>query len=217
MHPLHSLILAGLLVGGAAQAAVLQTLGSGSAVQRAQASADFEANTALLNPWSEGGLRISHNGFANDNGGCGYAGALCVDPGQPYSQAFAGNYFATAGLNAYVSIASEGDPLRGIEFAADSGYLSIHLLWQTWRDGAMTGSGQVALGASGLGGVVGLRDEAGFDEVRVFAFDSASDTSGYSMAAIDRVRAFSNAVPAPASLALAGLALAGLALGRRRG
>jgi MYXO-CTERM domain-containing protein len=202
-----------------ATAAVVQTTGIGSATPGATHltfAADFEANTNLDSPWSEGGLQFTHTGVANDNGGCGYAGEFCVDvpASQKYSESFSGNYFATAGSNAYLSIKSEGPKLHGIEFAVDSGYLNIHVLWQTWLDGALTGSGKVSLGAAGIGDVLGLSDVAGFTEVRVFAFDSASDNSGYSTPAIDSVRAFT--VSEPGSLALASLAGLGVAGVRRR-
>ncbi len=205
------------LLAAPAMAGVVQTTGIGSATPTATHltfAADFEANTQLDAPWSEGGLLFRHNGLANDNGGCGYAGEFCVDPGQSYSDAFSGNYFATAGLNAYLSISSEGPNLNGIEFAVDSGFLTIHLMWQTWLDGVLTGNGRVTVGPSIAGGVLGLSDLAGFDEVRVYAFDSASDTSGYSTPAIDSVRAFT--IPEPGSLALASLAGLGLIGARRR-
>jgi hypothetical protein len=214
---LLSLIAA--LFAAPAMAAVVQTTGAGSATPGAQhltGAADFETNTTLASPWSEGGLLFSHTGLANDNGGCGYAGEFCVDlgAGESYSQAFSGNYFATAGMNAHVSIRSAGPRLHGIEFAVDSGYASIFVMWQTLLDGVLTGSGRVALGAAGIGDVLGLSDAAGFNEVRVYTFDSANDTSGYSAAAIDSVRAFT--IPEPGSLALAWLAGLGLASLRRR-
>lgn len=214
---LVSLIAA--LLAAPAMAAVVQTTGAGSATPGASHlsyAADFEANTNLDSPWSEGGLLFSHTGLANDNGGCGYAGEFCVDlgAGEAYSQSFNGNYFATAGMNAYLSIRSTGAALNGIEFAVDSGYASIFVMWQTWLDGVLTGSGRVSLGAAGVGDVLGLSDVAGFNEVRVYAFDSASDTSGYSAPAIDSVRAFT--VPEPGSLALASLAGLGVAGLRRR-
>lgn len=207
------------LLAAPAMAAVVQTTGAGSATPGANHlifAADFETNTNLDSPWAEGGLQFTHTGFANDNGGCGYAGEFCVDvpAGQKYSESFSGNYFATAGSNAYLSIKSDGPKLHGIEFAVDSGYASIHVLWQTLLDGVLTGSGKVSLGATGIGDVLGLSDMAGFTEVRVFAFDSASDNSGYSAPAIDSVRAFT--VPEPGSLALAALAGLGAAGVRRR-
>ena len=211
-------LLATLLAFPAA-AAVVQTTGAGSATPGATHltyAADFEANTSLDSPWAEGGLQFNHTGLGNDNGGCGYAGEVCVDvpAGQKYSESFSGNYFATAGMNAYLSIKNEGPNLHGIEFAVDSGYLSINVLWQTWLNGVLTGSGKAALGAAGIGDVLGLSDAVGFSEVRVYAFDSASDNSGYSVPAIDSVRAFT--VPEPGSLALAMLAGLGVAGIRRR-
>ena len=207
------------LLAAPAMAAVVQTTGAGSATPdayRLTYAADFEANATLASPWAEGGLLFTHTGLANDNGGCGYAGENCVDAaaGQVYSEAFSGNYFATAGNNAYLSIRSTATLLNGIEFAVDSGYLSINVMWQTWLSGALTGSGRVSLGAAGIGDVLGLSDAVGFNEVRVYAFDSATDTAGYSVPAIDSVRAFT--IPEPGSLALASLAGLGVAGVRRR-
>lgn len=212
------------LVAAPALAAVVQTTGAGGVTPGSAAhlryAADFEANTTLASPWAEGGLLFSHTGLADDNGGCGYAGEFCVDlaAGESYSQAFTGNYFATAGSNAYLSIRSAGAALHGIEFAVDSGYASIFVMWQTLLDGTVTGSGRVSLGAAGVGEVLGLSDGAGFNEVRVFAFDSATDTAGYSVPAIDGVRAFTLPEPSTAALAaLAGLGLLGLRHRRRHG
>ena len=200
----------------------MPTTGAGSATPTATHltyAADFESNTNLVSPWSEGGLTFKQtNGLGNDNGGCGYAGEWCVDTaaGQVYSEAFSGNYFAATGSNAYLSILANGANLNGIEFAIDSGFPTIYVMWQTWLDGVLTGTGKASFGTAGIGGVLGLSDAAGFDEVRVYTFDSAADNSGFSAPAIDSVRAFT--VPEPGSLALAlvaGLGVAGLR--RRRG
>lgn len=218
--------LLSLLVSAAfclpAAAAVVQTTGAGNATPAATHltfAADFEGNVSLASPWSEGGLTFKQtNGVGSDNAGCGYAGEWCVDTaaGQVYSEAFSGNYFATDGANAYLSITTNGPNLNGIEFAVDSGFNTIFVMWQTWLDGLQTGTGKVSFGTAGIGGVLGLSDAAGFDEVRVYTFGTAAANSGFSAPAIDSVRAFT--VPEPGSLALAlvaGLGVAGLR--RRRG
>lgn len=212
LRTLTTLALAALLTS-AAQASVVQATGSGSAVSRVDLQADFEPNTSLASPYSEGGLRFSHNGLGN-NGGCGYAGVDCVNPGDAYSLAFSGNYFATVGSNAYVSITSEGLDFNAIELAVDSGFLNIYVMWQTWLNGQLTGSGKASLGNAGVGAVLSLADASGFDELRLYAFDSASDSSGYSAPAIDSVRA--QVIPAPATLALSLAGLAALGLRPRR-
>lgn len=203
-----------------ASAAVVRTTGAGSATPAAkyvEYAADFEGNTALSNTWSEGGLTFTQtNALAADNGGCGYAGEVCADPanGLFFSEAFDGNFFKTAGNNAILSITTS-DILNGIEFAVDSGYNTIYVMWQTWLDGVMTGTGKASLGAAGIGAVLGLSDAAGFDEVRLYAFDSATDSSGFNAVAIDNVHAFK--IPEPGSLALALLAgIAAASISRRR-
>jgi hypothetical protein len=124
-----------------ATAAVVQTTGAGNTtpglVSHLAYVANFEDNLTLASPWAEGGLVVSHNGIGNDNGGCGYAGLDClVNPTDIYTEAFSGNFFGTAGSNAYVSIRSAGADLHGIEFSVSSGYANIHAMWQTLLDGA---------------------------------------------------------------------------------
>lgn len=209
---LASLILAGLATSP--MAGVIQSFGSGSAVKSVQYAADFELNTSLSNDYLEGGLLFRYVG-SGDNAGCGYAGVDCVDPGGSYSAAFSGNYLATSGSNAYLSIKATDRDLTAIEFAADTGFdTRVYGYWQTYRDAVLTGSGNVDLGLAGVGGVIGLADLSGFDEVRYFAFSSGGKSSGFSAPALDSVRAF--AVPEPATAGLFGLGLLGLVGSRRR-
>lgn len=193
-----------------AGAAVLQTLGPGTAVGVATNAAHFELNTALASDWIEGGL-LFHASGTTANNGCGYAGIDCYDAVSDLSPAFSGNYLATAGANAYVSVRrAGGGTMVGIEFAAASGYQALYGYWVTYAGGARTGSGNFA---AGPGAVLGLHDWAGFDEVRYFAFSAPGRQAGYSAPALDEVRVD---VPEPGALLLAAAALPGMALARRR-
>jgi len=205
-----ALALACQVAGQPAGAAVLQTLGPGTAVGVATNAAHFDLNTTLANDWTEDGL-LFHASGAGANNGCGYAGIDCYDAVSDLSPAFAGNYLATAGANAYVSVRrANGARMVGIEFAAASGYQALYGYWVTYAGGARTGSGSVA---AERGAILGLHDWAGFDEVRWFAFSAPGRQAGYSAPALDEVRVD---VPEPASPPLVAAALAGLVLTRRR-
>jgi len=212
MHVKNRLLCAAALtlVAQWAGAAVLQTLGAGTAVGTVTNAAHFDLNTALANDWVEDGLLFHASGYGANNG-CGYAGVDCYDAVSELSPAFSGNYFATSGTNAYISVRrADGADFYRIEFAAGSGYQSLNGYWATYADGQRTGSGNFS---SPRGAVLGLVDGNGFDEVRYFAFSTANRQAGYSAPALDEVRV---GLPEPASPALCAAALAGMAAALRR-
>jgi hypothetical protein len=194
----------------AASASVTQSFGVGSAVMQVTNAAHFDANTALANNYVEDGLLFSYFGSARNNN-CGYAGINCYDDPSELSPAFEGNYMATAGQNAYVSVRkADGGDMYMVEFAAGSGYLNLNGFWRTFSDGVQTAQGNFS---KARGAVLGLVDMSGFDELRYFAFSTANKQSGFSAAAIDEVRV---GVPEPGALALFGLALFGMLALRRK-
>jgi hypothetical protein len=198
------------LAAHGAGATVLATFGAGSTVGTTTNAAHFDLNTLLANDWVEDGLLFHFSGYGTNNG-CGYAGVDCYDAVTDLSPAFSGNYMATAGMNAFISVRrADGDDIHRIEFAAGSGYRTLNGYWATYDAGLRTGSGNFTTPS---GAVLGLRDGAGFDEVRFFAFSTANRQAGYSAPALDEVRV---GVPEPASPALCALALFGMAAVRRR-
>ncbi|MRV74783.1 VPLPA-CTERM sorting domain-containing protein [Duganella sp. FT92W] len=206
----HLALAASLLAGGQASATVVATFGQGSAVWDPVYSANFGSNITLSNNYAEGGLLFSYTGSANNNG-CGYAGIDCYDDPSELSPAFAGNYMATAGNNAYISIRrTDGSDFYNVEFAAGTGYLNLNGYWKTYNNGVQTGSGNFS---KPDGAILGLADVGGFDEVRYYAFATANRTSGFSAAAIDDVRV---GLPEPASVLLMMTGLIGLGGLRRR-
>jgi hypothetical protein len=199
-----ALILAGALATSGAGAAVLQTLGAGTAVGVATNTAHFDLDTTLANDWVEDGLSFHFSGYGANNG-CGFAGVDCYDAVSDLSPAFAGNYLATSGMNAYISVRrADGADFYRIEFAAGSGYQALNGYWVTYDDGRRTGSGNFS---APRGAILGLVDANGFDEVRYFAFSTANRQAGYSAPALDEVRI---GLPEPASPALCVAALAGM-------
>lgn len=212
MHFKNRLLCAAAMILAAqvAGAAVLQTLGAGTAVGTVTNAAHFDLNTALANDWVEDGLLFHASGYGANNG-CGYAGVDCYDAVSDLSPAFDGNYLATSGTNAYISVRrADGADFYRIEFAAGSGYQSLNGYWATYADGQRTGSGNFS---APRGAILGLVDGAGFDEVRYFAFSTANRQAGYSAPALDEVRV---GLPEPASPALCAAALAGMAAVLRR-
>ena len=212
MHFMNRLLCAATLALAAhsAGAAVLQTLGAGTAVGVTTNAAHFDLNTALANDWVEDGLLFHYSGYGANNG-CGYAGVDCYDAVSELSPAFDGNYMATSGTDAWISVRrADGADMYRIEFAAGSGYQALNGYWATYDDGQRTGSGNFS---TPRGAILGLVDGNGFDEVRYYAFSAANRQAGYSAPALDEVRV---GLPEPASPALCAVALAGMAAARRR-
>jgi hypothetical protein len=207
-------LVAALAFGAAASASatVLQSFGAATAVRTTTNAATFEGNTLLANDWVEGGLLFHYSG-SGDNNNCGYGDSLeCFDSVSELGDGFSGNYMATAGSNAYISVRkASGDNFHGIEFAASSLFVNLNGYWRTLNDNVVTGSGNFSAAS---GKVLGLYDAAGFDEVRYFTFARPNLTTGFSSPAIDSVRV--GEIPEPASLLMIGAGLLGLAGSRRK-
>ncbi len=202
-------LIAAMALGaaGCASAGVMQSFG-GYTVDNVTNSATFEGNLSLANDYVEDGLVFHYTG-SNNNNGCGYAGVDCYDDIVP--SPYAGNYMATAGDKAYISVRrTDGSDFSGIEFTVGTGYSTVFGFWQTLNNSIVTGTGNFT---AGIGAVLGLTDLAGFDEVRYFTFSTAGKSAGFSSPEMDSVRV--GDVPEPGSILLIGAGLLGL-VGLRR-
>ena len=193
-----------------ATAAVIQSYGSGSAVTRVDASADFEDPASLGTAFSENGLSFSRTSLSTNNNNCGFAGCSRFFP------TFSGNYLYGYG-DGYLTIEAAQDRIfEGLEFAF--GWAQTHsILWRAVLDGQTVDSGRSNRVDGGT--VLGFSGQ----------FDTLFFTSNHrrgaqfrgrgNSPAIDLVRAqyLPSVVPVPATLPLFLSALLGGAfLVRRR-
>lgn len=190
-----------------AQAATVQTIGTGTAVTTVNAAANFESVAALNdNPYLEDGLSFSRTDLSFNNNGCGYAGCA----GHIGFAGFTGNYMYGTGSGAFTMAATGTNTFYGLEFMIGTGFFSsaLNAQWQAFNNGVLVGSGSFSATA---GNIVGFKNASGFDAL-VF-----SDGVSFNAPAFDNVRAqYVANVPEPTSIALFGLGLAGLAGLRRR-
>ena len=203
----------GVMSATAGQAQVTQTLGAGTAVTTAQATASFESVAALNdNPYVENGLSFTRTNLTFNNNGCGFAGCA----GHPGFVGFSGNYMYGTGSGFFSIFAPGGQLFRGLEFMVGTGFpqSTTSVFWEAYSGGGLVGSGSLS---ANVGDVVGFASVSGFDELRYTDVGVGSGAPAF-----DSVRAqFDGAIlatPEPATVALmaSGLAVVGGLVRRRR-
>lgn len=195
-----------VFMAGSAAAAPITTLGAGAAVTNVDRQAVFGTLTdfaPLLN-YTEGGLIIS----TPDDHCC-----------------FPAGYYGNGGNGDFTTIKTVDDLLMfGLEFDFFTGFGdgSMNIVWQTLRDGVVTGSGVVAnafapnVTSNTAADVRGWADVNGFDELRVAAGPGIGAFGDFQALGLDNLKVDLHGhadVPAPVALTLLPLGL--LALRRR--
>lgn len=198
-----------------AHAAVIQSVGSGSAVSHADAVANFESIAADNLHYVENGIAFSRIGLSTNP--CGYAG--CSSDFYSYS----GNYmYGARNPGGYFQIeATPGKSFQGLELLTQTPYplpQPVNFLYQTLLKGVVTGSGN---GSVATFAVLGFFDPLGFDTLRFTetarvtpTFDTTDNAPSFDNVRVQYVST-GQAVPEPTTLALLGLGLLGFAVSRR--
>jgi hypothetical protein len=203
------LLSAPLLAPAGSHAAIVQTVGAGSAVTAVQASAFFESALALNgNPYLEGTMSFSRTNLSFNNNGCGFAGCL----GHQGFQGFSGNYMYGVGTGTFEISTVGSAKFIGIEFMVGTGFFSTSVRdinWTAYDGVAVVGSG--SLGSLAAGSVIGFSGGP-FNRLAY-----TSGQGGLNAPAFDNVYGqFSGAVPEPSTWAMMLIGFAGLAFAQRR-